>query len=102
MPKLHEVCNKVRSKNAGPFWVTMDFKFPDRESFDKYANGSAFQPATVSERLDVDNSMVKVFRLPDLLVVKVSYPRREPQGGIVERDMHGGQQYVRLLDLEMD
>ena len=102
MPKLHEVCHQVRSKNAGPFWVTMDFTFPDRENFDKYANARAFQPTTVCERLDVDSAMVKVFRLPDLLVVKVSYPRREPQGGMIERDMHGGQQYVRLLDLEMD
>ncbi len=104
MSKLHEVCRKVRSKNAGPFWVTVDFTFPDDESFHKYArpDAQAFQPATVGERLDVDVTMVKVFLLPELLVVKVSYPRREPQGGMVERDMHGGQQYVRLLDLEMD
>jgi hypothetical protein len=102
MPKLHEVCRKVRSKNAGPFWITMDFTFRDRESFDRHADAKAFHPATVGERLDVDAGMVKVFRLPDLLVVKVSFPRRQPQGGRVERDMHGGQQYVRLLDLEMD
>jgi hypothetical protein len=34
-------------------------------------------------------------------MVKVSYPRAAPQGGMVERDMHSGQQYVRLLDLEL-
>jgi hypothetical protein len=34
-------------------------------------------------------------------VVKISYPRARPQGGACERDMHGGQQYVRLLDVEL-
>jgi hypothetical protein len=34
--------------------------------------------------------------------VKISYPRRHAQGGALERDMHGGQQYVRLLDVVLD
>jgi hypothetical protein len=37
-----------------------------------------------------------------LAMVKISYPRTSPQGGIVERDMHSGQQFVRLLDAELD
>ena len=32
----------------------------------------------------------------------MSYPRAEPQGGVLERDMHSGQQYVPLLDLELE
>jgi hypothetical protein len=35
-------------------------------------------------------------------MIKISYPRAAPQGGMVERDMHSGQQYVRLLDVELD
>ena len=101
MLKLGDVCRNVRSKNAGPFWITMDFSFHDQEAFDRYAKAPAFDPATIGQRLDVDASMVKVFRIPNLWVVKVSYPRRTPQGGRVERDMHGGQQYVRLLDVEL-
>ena len=34
--------------------------------------------------------------------LKISYPRTVPQGGSQERDMHEGQQYVRLLDLELE
>ncbi|WP_076999545.1 DUF4387 domain-containing protein [Variovorax sp. KK3] len=101
MPKLGEVCHSVRSKNAGPFWITMDFSFGDQESFDRYAGASVFDPVLIGERLGVDAALVKVFSVPNLRVVKVSYARSKPQGGMVERDMHGGQQYVRLLDLEM-
>jgi Domain of unknown function (DUF4387) len=46
----------------------------------------------------VDPALVKRFAVDTLSVVKISYPRKTPQGGAVERDMHSGQQYVRLLD----
>ena len=36
-----------------------------------------------------------------LQMVKISYPRAQVQGGAHERDMHGGQQFVRLLDVEV-
>ena len=101
MPKVSEVCRHVRSKNAGPFWVTIDLSFPDRPTFDRYANASAFKPEAIGRLYEVDPQLVKVFQIPDLLVVKISYARRRPQGGMVERDMHGGQQYVQLLDVEV-
>ncbi len=101
MPKLSEVCRHVRSKNAGPFWITVDLSFPDRETFDRYAEAPALSPASIGALLDVDATQVKRFLVPDLSVVKISYPRRNPQGGALERDMHGGQQYIRLLDVEM-
>jgi len=34
-------------------------------------------------------------------VVKVTYPRRDPQGGVLERDLHGGQQFARFQALEV-
>ena len=101
MPKVHEVCRYVRSKNAGPFWITLDLFFLDRVSFDRYAEAAALRPAAIAALYGVDASLVKVFRVPDLAVLKISYPRRQSQGGMEERDMHGGQQYVRLLDSEL-
>jgi hypothetical protein len=101
MPKLSEVCSHVRSKNAGPFWITLDLWFSDSASFERYAAAPSLQPAAIGERFGVDPSLVKYFAMPDLRVVKISYPRARPQGGAVERDMHGGQQYVQLLDMEL-
>lgn len=102
MPKLSDVCRYVRSKNAGPFWITLDLSFFDQDAFDRYAGASALQPPAISTLFDVDASHVKRFLVPDLLMIKISYPRRRPQGGPLERDMHGGQQYIRLLDVELE
>lgn len=101
MPKLSEVCRHVRSKNAGPFWITLDLSFADRQTFDRYANAAALRPAAIGALFNVDSEQVKRFLVSDLAVMKISYPRRRPQGGALERDMHGGQQYIRLLDVEL-
>jgi uncharacterized protein DUF4387 len=101
MPKVSEICRQVRSKNAGPFWITLDLFFRDQASFDRYAEAPQFQPAAIGSRFEVDPGLVKRFVIPDLLALKLSYPRRRPQGGALERDMHGGQQYVRVLDMEV-
>ncbi len=102
MPKLSTVCRHIRSKNAGPYWITVDLSFPDATSYGRYTAAPALQPAAIARLYAVEESMVKRFEVPDLLTVKISYPRAKPQGGACERDMHGGQQYVRMLDLELD
>ena len=101
MPKLRDVCRYVRSKNAGPFWVTIDLFFKDDESFRKYHASEAISPRRIAEAYAVDPALVKYFAVENLNVVKISFPRKTSQGGVVERDMHQGQQYVRLLSIEL-
>ena len=101
MPKVSEVCSYIRSKNAGPFWITLDLLFRDRDLFDRHAHAPQLQADAIGALYGIDAALVKHFLIPDLLVLKISYPRRQPQGGALERDMHGGQQYVRLLDVEL-
>jgi hypothetical protein len=102
MPKLRDVCHHVRSKNAGPYWITVDLFFPDAEALARYADASSLSSAAVGSLFQVDAERVKRFPVPSLAVLKISFPRRAPQGGTIERDMHGGQQYVRMLDLYLD
>ena len=42
---------------------------------------------------------MKIFRLPSIRVVKISFPRPTTQGGVEDRDMHAGQQHVPLAEL---
>lgn len=101
MPKVCDVCRHVRSKNAGPYWITVDLFFADQGVYDRYANAPAIGTAAVGELFGVEPAQIKRFAVSKLNVVKLSYPRVHPQGGAIERDMHGGQQYVRLLDVEL-
>lgn len=102
MATLRQVCRHVRSKNAGPYWVTIDLFFDGPENFRKYSNSPALGPALLQRLFGADPALVKRFAVPRLEMVKLSYARTSAQGGEVERDMHCGQQYVRLLDVELD
>ena len=44
MPKLEDVCHQIRSKNAGPFWISVDLFFRGGEAFDRYAGAKELQP----------------------------------------------------------
>lgn len=101
MPKLSEVCRHIRSKNAGPFWITVDLFFRDDEAFRRHAGARELQPESLGPIFGVPASQVGCYPVSDLAVLKISYPRKDPQGGRVERDLHGGQQYVRIVDLEL-
>lgn len=101
MPKLEDVCHQIRSKNAGPFWISVDLFFRDRAAFDRYAGVKELKPENLGPLFGVRPDQVGCYPVPDLAVLKISYPRRDPQGGMIERDLHGGQQYIRIVDLEL-
>ena len=101
MPTVNDVCHLVRSKNAGPFWVTIDLFFDSPESFQRYAGSPALGAETFARLFATDPALVKRFPVENLHMIKISYPRSSSQGGMVERDLHCGQQYVRLLDVEL-
>jgi len=102
MPALRDVCRHIRSKNAGPFWVTIDLFFKDAQSYHAYRDSDALAPATFEALYGTDPRWVKRFAIDRLHTVKISFVRVSAQGGMIERDMHAGQQYVRLLNLELD
>jgi hypothetical protein len=101
MPRLSEVCRHVRSKNAGPFWITVDLFFRDDALYRTYKDDPNISARSFAVLYNVSESSIKVVHVDTLRVVKVSYPRPKPQGWLGERDMHGGQQYVSLLDVEL-
>ena len=101
MPTVNDVCRHVRSKNAGPFWVTFDFFFDSEVSFERYSASPALGPDLFASVFGADPSLVKHYPVPSLNVLKISYARTNVLGGEVERDMHCGQQFARILNVEL-
>jgi len=102
MATVGEICRYVRSKNAGPFWVTFDLFFKNRGDYERYAESPAIGPETFEKLFGVDPALVKRFPVDTLEMVKISCVRPTPSGSRVERDLHSGQMFVRLLDIELD
>ncbi|PCI57583.1 MAG: hypothetical protein COB45_03020 [Gammaproteobacteria bacterium] len=102
MTTINDVCRHVRSKNAGPFWITFDLFFEGEENFKNYSTSPSLNGELFKKLFGADPLTVKHFPVPSLNMVKISYGRSSPQGGEIERDMHAGQQFVRLLDVEIE
>ena len=95
MKSLGEQVLKVRSKNAGPFWVTIDIFCGSAEAY--AAILSRLNTADVARLYGTPEQLVKRFDIADLWVVKFSIPRPVVQGSAADRDMHGAQ-WAHLLD----
>ena len=80
----------------------MDIWFDSAENFQRYKDSPGLNPEVFEKLFGTDPDLVRKIPVPDFDLVKISYPRANPQGGMVERDMHSGQQYVRLLDVELE
>lgn len=102
MRTIEQTVRYIRSKNAGPFWLTID-AFCVSEA-DTRSVAAAFEKNRkwIAEVFNVSEEHIRIFCLTDIMVAKISFPRIPVEGSRDERDMHGGQQYVTLLDLPVE
>jgi hypothetical protein len=98
---LGELASEVRSKNAGPFWVTLDVFFASEPDYLLAVNSGVLSGETISSLYQVDPVTVKYFELPGIRAVKISFPRPVTAGSFEDRDLHAGQQHVPLAGLRL-
>ena len=87
MAELGQIVEKIRSKNAGPFWLTIDIFCGSEAVFQQVVTGLS-TPA-IAAVFGLESTAIKRFDIASLNVVKISLPRPETQGTIQDRDMHG-------------
>lgn len=97
--KVGEQLKKIRSKNAGPFWITVDVFCGDDETFQKM--NRQLSSRLIADLYRVPEDTLKRFEIPSLSVLKFSFPRSVVQGGRFDRDMHGAQMSVLLAELDL-
>jgi hypothetical protein len=100
-PTVGDLGELIRSKNAGPFWLTVDIFCDEDDAFRRLARSPLTDPGAIAEIYSVPADQVRIFAISSLRAIKISFPRPVPQGSAGDRDMHGGQQYVSLLALEV-
>ena len=99
MSRLGDIVPKVRSKNAGPFWLTIDIFCGSPEVFRRVSEG--LRTESVVALLRADANLLKRFDIESLNVVKFSVPRPQIQGTRTDRDMHGASFAALLAEMEI-
>lgn len=99
MATLGELASLIRSKNAGPFWLTFDILFDDEASFERVISSGLITYQSVSEMLGFRQEDILLKVLRPALAIKISVPRPMVQGNLGESDMYAGQQYAPLVTM---
>jgi hypothetical protein len=99
--KLAELASLIRSKNAGPFILTFDIIFPDDESYRRVKKSGELTTARFAALFRCPQQQVRFFECDNARAFKFSIPRPIVQGDLGDGDMHGGQQFIPLMDIEI-
>jgi len=90
-----------KSKNAGPFEITVDAVFADKETFDKVKATGILCPELFARLYKVRPEDV-MFTVYDAgYAFKATLPRLIPAGDIGDTDVYGAQQHAPLLAVEL-
>lgn len=97
MKKLIDYTQILRSKNAGPLFITFDLIFHNNADM-RY----------ISERLTKEQ-IAKAYDIPaekvDIIVysvvnsIKITFPRKNISGSLADTDIYGCQQHVPLANI---
>ena len=102
MTTLATLASVVRSKNAGPYEITLDVLFEDPQTYARVRESGVLTEARLAEayRVPAEDIRVCLFFQP-ALAFKCTILRRGFQGGPGERDTFGAQQHGPLLDIDI-
>jgi hypothetical protein len=99
--KLYDIAEVIRSKNAGPFTLTLDIIFARPDDFDRVLEHTAFSTESIAKVYNVEPSAVKIHPFRQVLAIKVSMPRKISSGAPGDNDVYGSQQHLPLAQLEI-
>ncbi|KAL7916669.1 hypothetical protein GGI35DRAFT_485779 [Trichoderma velutinum] len=102
-----EAAKVIRSKNAGPYEITFDILFNDKETYDRVKNLDLLRPELIAELYDLSiDSIIYCGFFDQALAFKATIPRMRNgkpavSGGFMEDDVHGSQKYLPLMNLKL-
>lgn len=101
MPRLRDMTKVLRSKNAGPFVVTFDLLFRNREDMDLVVKASVLTVERLSKLLKCPDHEITVHVYPPANAIKITIPRRHSSGSFDDSDVFGCQQHAGLMELDV-
>jgi len=102
MSRLEDLTEIFRSKNAGPFWITIDIVFARQTYYNTVKHTGVLTESAVALRYGVEAQQVKIYYVDSIRTVKITVPRSGVSSGAPgDRDVYGAQQHGPLLDFEI-
>lgn len=95
-----EAAEVIRSKNSGPFELTLDIMFKSRRYFELFRKKRIITAEKVARLYRVSKKdVLKIVYFEPSLAVKMTLRRRIPSGAVGDSDIYGAQQHAPLLGI---
>lgn len=101
MAQLKDIARACKSKNAGPYSITLDVMFDDAEIFEKVRASGVINAALIAQLYGVREDEVLFTEYPPALAWKATLPRPVASGSIGDVDVYGAQQHAPLLTINI-
>lgn len=97
MKKLIDYTKILRSKNAGPLFITFDLIFNTRE--DMHYVAQRLKKAQIAQAYDVEEEKIDIIEYEVVNSIKITFPRKNISGSLADNDIYGCQQHVSLANI---
>ena len=97
--KLLDLTKILRSKNAGPLFITFDLMFDNDENFQIVLE--RLSKAMISEAYLVPVEQIEIIPFQIVKSIKISFPRKNISGSVYDNDVYGCQQHMPLANIEL-
>jgi len=93
----------IRSKNSGPFELTLDILFSSRRHYELFRARNIVTPELIGRLYGVQpRDVLGIVYFDPCAALKVTLRRRVPSGAPGDTDIYGAQQHAPLLSIEFD
>ena len=99
--KLYDVAKVIRSKNAGPFTLTLDLILESESDLQRVLDAPDFSESHIARIYLVDAQSVRIRPSRGILAIKVSLPRQVSSGAPGDSDVYGSQQHFPLGNISI-
>ncbi len=100
---LREIANVIRSKNAGPFELTLDVLLKDTEMFEKLRKADIINKKVIAELYRIpEEDVISIVYFPNAKAIKATIVRPLPSGALGERDVYRAQQHAPLVNFTFE
>lgn len=101
--KLTDIAGIIRSKNSGPYELTLDIIFNTFEDFEKVCTAKVIDEETVCRLYQITkDQIINIIEFQPAKAIKITIKRPICSGDLGETDVYGAQQHAPLLGLEFD
>ena len=101
--KLTDLASVIRSKNSGPYELTLDIIFNDYEGFEKVKQGGFINNDLICSLYNLKpDQIIGIIAFEPAKAIKATIKRPLCSGDLGETDVYGAQQHAPLLGLEFD